>query len=66
MQKPEILIALTPTQADFLEDLLDEESERMQLSRKPGAGPGRKEKLLNSISEAVISATARKASQPAQ
>jgi hypothetical protein len=58
MPQSNAVLALTPRQGEFLEDLLDLESERMRNARKPGAGPGRTEKLLNSISERVIVAGA--------
>jgi hypothetical protein len=58
MQKSNVVLALTPREADFLEDLLDDQSYRMGCARKPGAGPSRKEKLLNSITEKLIYAAA--------
>ena len=56
MPRPELAITLclTKKEADYLEDLLDDESARFQENRKPGAGPGPKERLLNELSEEVI------------
>lgn len=58
MQESKVVVVLTPREANFLEDVLDDESDRMQHKRKPGAGPSRKEKLLNSVSQKVIGAAA--------
>jgi hypothetical protein len=66
MPKPElaIVLCLTKKEADLLEDILDDESERFRGKRKKGSGPGKKETLLNELAEEVIYgiATARKIS----
>lgn len=58
MQESKVVVVLTLREANLLEDVLDDESYRMQHKRKPGAGPGRKERLLNSVSQVVIEAAA--------
>jgi hypothetical protein len=49
-----ITLCLTKQEANCLQDILDNESWRFQQKRKPGAGPGPKERLLNELAEEVV------------
>ena len=53
-----VVVSFTPEETELLEDVLDRESDRMEKMR-PGARPGKKEKLLNSVTQKMIDANAR-------
>src|ERR1019366_1664125 len=57
MPTDEVVITMDRKKADALEEILDEKSWRLNRARKPGAKPGPKENLVNSILHRVIRAS---------
>lgn len=58
MRNDIVLVVLKKKEAAELERMLEARSWKLQCARKPGAKPGRKEILINSILEEVEYASA--------